>query len=453
MESEVKRKLNNIGLSEDTLEYFLGFFNKYKKGSAKVKEWQSINSPTLEKLPKYESLSIPQDIECKNILEQLAVCKLNGGLGTSMGCSGPKSLIKVRDNKSFLDLIFDQLTHLNKEFGVNVPLYLMNSFYTHPEIEDYLKNKDLPVSIISFLQSKFPRLDKESGEPLAFNKNSPEAWYPPGHGDIFHCLQNQGLLNEMLEKGIKVLFVSNADNLGAEVDLKILNTVIKNKIPFVLEMTPKTPLDVKGGTLYESNNNLHLLEVAQVPKEYLSEFCGIEKFKVFNTNNVWIHLECLQERLEKGPLDLNLIINEKRVEDLPVIQLETAIGSAIDNFSESIGLIVNRNRFLPVKNTSDLMLIQSDLFNLNKGKLTRNSKRKISNLPIIKWGKQFSQFEDYKTRVPEVPKLLNLDFLEIEGDVSFKGEITFSGQVVIKNKNGPISFPSGTILNNQTIQK
>ncbi len=453
MESQEKSKLNNIGLSETTLEYFWGFFNKYREGSAKLKDWNRIKSPTLEKLPNYDSLKTPEGSKCQNILEKLAVCKLNGGLGTSMGCSGPKSLIKIRENKSFLDLILEQLTYLNKEFGVNVPLYLMNSFYTHPEIEEYLKNKDFPVAIHSFMQSKFPRLDKNSGEPLALKINSKEAWYPPGHGDIFHCLQNQGLLDEMLNKGIKVLFVSNVDNLGAEVDLKILNEVISKKIPFVLEMTPKTPLDVKGGTLYESSGNLHLLEVAQVPDEHLSEFCGVDKFKVFNTNNVWIHLECLQERLKKGPLDLNLIINEKRVEDNPVIQLETAIGSAIDNFSESIGLVVSRNRFLPVKNTSDLMLIQSDLFNLNKGKLTRNSKRKISNLPIIKWGKQFSQFEDYKSRVPKVPKLLNLDSLEIEGDVSFKGDITLSGQVVIKNDNGPISFPSGTILNNQTIQK
>ena len=42
------------------------------------------------------------------------VVKLNGGLGTSMGCTGPKSLISVRSGLNFLDLTVQQIEHLNK---------------------------------------------------------------------------------------------------------------------------------------------------------------------------------------------------------------------------------------------------------------------------------------------------------------------------------------------------
>lgn len=42
-------------------------------------------------------------------LNKLIVIKLNGGLGTSMGCQGPKSTITVRDDLTFLDLIIRQL--------------------------------------------------------------------------------------------------------------------------------------------------------------------------------------------------------------------------------------------------------------------------------------------------------------------------------------------------------
>lgn len=35
--------------------------------------------------------------------------KLNGGLGTSMGCKGPKSLISVRNENTFLDLTVQQI--------------------------------------------------------------------------------------------------------------------------------------------------------------------------------------------------------------------------------------------------------------------------------------------------------------------------------------------------------
>lgn len=42
-------------------------------------------------------------------LNQLVVVKLNGGLGTSMGCKGPKSVIAVRNDLTFLDLTLQQI--------------------------------------------------------------------------------------------------------------------------------------------------------------------------------------------------------------------------------------------------------------------------------------------------------------------------------------------------------
>ena len=43
------------------------------------------------------------------MLDKLVVLKLNGGLGTSMGCTGPKSLISVRNELTFLDLTVQQI--------------------------------------------------------------------------------------------------------------------------------------------------------------------------------------------------------------------------------------------------------------------------------------------------------------------------------------------------------
>jgi len=57
----------------------------------------------------YESLPSPDDSEIVSLLNQVAVVKLNGGLGTSMGCSGPKSLISVRNDLTFLDLHVQQI--------------------------------------------------------------------------------------------------------------------------------------------------------------------------------------------------------------------------------------------------------------------------------------------------------------------------------------------------------
>jgi UTP--glucose-1-phosphate uridylyltransferase len=73
--------------------------------------------------------------------------------------------------------------------------------------------------------------------------------YPPGHGDVFASLANSGKLDELIAKGKEYVFIANSDNLGATVDLKILNHLIENQNEYCMEVTPKTLADVKGGTL------------------------------------------------------------------------------------------------------------------------------------------------------------------------------------------------------------
>ena len=42
-------------------------------------------------------------------LARTVIIKLNGGLGTSMGLDRAKTLLPVRDGKTFLDLIVEQI--------------------------------------------------------------------------------------------------------------------------------------------------------------------------------------------------------------------------------------------------------------------------------------------------------------------------------------------------------
>ena len=58
-----------------------------------------------------------------------------------------------------------------------------------------------------------------------------------------------------------------------------------------MEVTDKTRADVKGGTLIDYEGKLRLLEIAQVPKDHIEEFKSVKKFKIFNTNNLWIKLD------------------------------------------------------------------------------------------------------------------------------------------------------------------
>ena len=58
---------------------------------------------------RYNELPEPSYEEIKDKLSKLVVVKLNGGLGTSMGCRGPKSVIPVRSDLTFLDLTVQQI--------------------------------------------------------------------------------------------------------------------------------------------------------------------------------------------------------------------------------------------------------------------------------------------------------------------------------------------------------
>ena len=101
------------------------------------------------------------------MLNKLVVVKLNGGLGTSMGCKGPKSFIVVRDDLTFLDITIQQIEHLNRTFDTNVPLILMNSFNTDADTEKIIKKySGFRVPIVVFNQSKYPRICKETLLPL-----------------------------------------------------------------------------------------------------------------------------------------------------------------------------------------------------------------------------------------------------------------------------------------------
>ena len=79
---------------------------------------------------------------------------------------------------------------------------------------------------------------------------------------------------------------------------------------FIMEVTEKTLADIKGGTLVQYEHKLRLLELAQVPKEYVEEFKSVRKFNVFNTNSIWqvkiMILQCVQyaEPLHSRPYNL-----------------------------------------------------------------------------------------------------------------------------------------------------
>ena len=197
----------------------------------------------------YASLVAPKDTSSLN---KLAVLKVNGGLGTSMGMTGAKSALEVKDDMTFLDLTVRQIEHLNTTNRVDVPLILMTSFNTHDDTLRIIKKyANQQLRITTFNQSRYPRIHKETLLPVPKRANSDKReWYPPGHGDVFTALLHSGVLDQLLSEGKEYLFISNSDNLGAVVDEKILQHMIEGQSEYIMEVTDKTKADVKVYRVY-----------------------------------------------------------------------------------------------------------------------------------------------------------------------------------------------------------
>nr|QBH73777.1 UTP-glucose-1-phosphate uridylyltransferase 2 [Nicoletia phytophila] len=467
LQYELERMLQR--LPDNQREVFKVQFDGFSKlyGRFLQEEGPSMNWDRIEKLPDdavrdYGTLPTPTTEEIHTMLDKLVVVKLNGGLGTSMGCRGPKSVIPVRNDLTFLDLTVQQIEHLNKTYKANVPLVLMNSFNTDDDTQKIIrKYKGLQVDIFTFNQSCYPRIDRESLLPIAKDcevENDLEAWYPPGHGDFYESFSNSGLLKKFVEQGREYCFMSNIDNLGATVDLNIINFLMhpnSNKpTEFVMEMTTKTKADVKGGTLIHYENKLRLLEIAQVPSEHVDDFKSVKTFKYFNTNNLWVNLKAIQRVVEEKSLNMEVIVNSKHLANgMNIIQLETAVGAAMKCFEGGLGIIVPRSRFLPVKKTSDLLLVMSNLYSLKNGSLVMSPLRMFPTTPLVKLGdNHFAKVKEFLSRFATIPDLLELDHLTVSGDVTFGRKVSLKGTVIIIANHGDrIDIPSGAQLENKIV--
>ncbi|KAH8202630.1 hypothetical protein TruAng_003231 [Truncatella angustata] len=447
-------------LFETEMDNFFALFRRYLNDKSKgtAVDWDRIAPPAEGQVVDYEDLANSESV---NFLNKLAVLKLNGGLGTSMGCVGPKSVIEVRDGMSFLDLSVRQVEYLNRTYNTNVPFILMNSFNTNDDTAAIIKKYEgHNVDILTFNQSRYPRILKDSllPAPKSFDSQISD-WYPPGHGDVFESLYNSGVLDTLIERGIEYIFLSNVDNLGAVVDLRILQHMVESGAEYVMELTNKTKADVKGGTIIDYEGSVRLLEIAQVPKEHVNEFKSIKKFKYFNTNNIWMNVKAIKRVVENDELEMEIIPNGKSIpgdkkgeSDVSVLQLETAVGAAIRHFKNAHGVNVPRRRFLPVKTCSDLLLVKSDLYSLKHGQLQMSASR-FGDAPLIKLGGDFKKVSDFQKHIPSIPKIVELDHLTITGNVNLGRGVVLKGTVIIVATEGStIDVPPGSILENVVVQ-
>ena len=447
-------KMRAGGVAEQAIDVFTHYYRSLEQGATGL-----IPEETIEPLTEIDSI---EDVEvteeqAREALSRTVLIKLNGGLGTSMGMDKAKSLLPVRDGKTFLDLLVDQVMAARAAYDVELPLIFMNSFRTRQDTLDALAQhpgiavEGLPLD---FLQNREPKLRADDLSPVEWEADPSLEWCPPGHGDIYTALVASGVLDALLERGFRYAMTSNSDNLGAAPSARIAGWFAASGAPYAPEMCRRTPADVKGGHLAvrKSDGRIILRDTAQTPPEQMSYFTDQFRHPFFHTNNLWFDLQVLRDTLAErhGILGLPLIRNEKTVDpsdpaSTPVIQMETAMGAAVEAFEGATAVEVPRSRFLPVKTTNDLLLVRSDVYEVDEDGLLQMVCDEACTVSLDP--RHYKRIADFEARFAQgVPSIRGARTLTVTGDWTFEADVVATGDALVSEEGSPGVVAAGTRL-------
>ncbi len=428
--------MRDEGVDDVAIDTFAHYYRLLEHGETGMIPESSIEPLDMDSLADAD---VPDAVAAEAI-RKTVVIKLNGGLGTSMGMNRAKSLLCVRRGLSFLDIIARQVLHLREEYAAPLPLIFMNSFRTSADTMAALSRYDsLPVDDLplEFLQNKEPKLLLDGLLPVSYPKDPDLEWCPPGHGDLYTALRGTGLLGRLMEAGYRHVFVSNSDNLGAVPDARVAGWFAASGAPFAIEAVRRTPNDRKGGHFARrlSDGRVVLRESAQTLPADLEALGDLDRHKFTSTNNLWFDLQAMQDMLDarEGILGLPLIRNVKHVDPgdprtPEVVQIESAMGAAIEVFPNALTIEVGRDRFVPVKTTNDLLVLRSDIYDLGGDFVLDQASDAV---PYIELDNDFyKQVGDFDKRFPDgAPSLRRASSFTVDGDFTFGHGVKVVGAV------------------------
>lgn len=443
-------KMRKAGMGDAPIHAFRHSFEALASGKNGLLA-ESMIAPVTD-LPRYEEIGKGAGGE---LLSQAVVVKLNGGLGTGMGLEKAKSLLPIKDGLAFLDFIARQILWLREKHNSPLRFLVMNSFSTSKDTLEFFKKYPAlgdPAGL-EFMQSAVPKVDAKTLQPVDWPENPELEWCPPGHGDLYPSLLGSGWLDRLLSEGVKYMFVSNSDNLGAVLDLNLFGYFAASGKPFLMEVCERAAADRKGGHLAKMDGHFILRETAQCPEADQAAFQDLTRHRFFNTNNLWMRLDRLKTLLDAsgGFVPLPVIQNAKTVDprdknSTKVVQLESAMGAAIECFPDSGAIVVPRTRFAPVKTTSDLLALRSDAYRVTEDWRFVLSPESKGLPPMIELDPEHYRLMDQLDAKLEdgVPSLGRCRELKVTGPVGFSAKNVFVGKVAITNKDASVKkLPAG----------
>ncbi len=148
---------------------------------------------------------------------QVGVILVAGGQATRLGFPHPKGTLPIGplSGKSIFQFHAEKMLALSRRYQQAIPWYIMTSETTHAETVAFFQENEyfgLPAQEVHFFsQQMLPAMDKEG----KFFLEAPHriCVSPDGHGGLLRALASSGTLRHMQERGLKLLFYFQVDNV------------------------------------------------------------------------------------------------------------------------------------------------------------------------------------------------------------------------------------------------
>ncbi len=276
---------------------------------------------------------------------------LAGGMATRFG-GVVKAGVEAAAGLTFLELKLADARAAAAAAGGRVPVYLMASFATEPEVRrlgEAAASETTPVE--TFAQAISLRLDGEGD--LFRDPEGRLSPYAPGHGDLPWALRHSGVLARFRNAGGRVIVMSNVDNVTATLDPAIVGLHVEGGRPMSAEMAPKLPGD-KGGAPARVDGTLQIVEAFRFPEAF-----DQDRIPVFNTNTLLFDADALDR-----DFPLSWFAVRKKVKGAEALQFERLVGE-LSAFLPATYVRVEREgadaRFQPVKDPAELARRQEEI--------------------------------------------------------------------------------------------
>ena len=313
---------------------------------------------------KYEKIGVKEIKEGK-----LAVVTMAGGQGTRLGHSGPKGTydLGLPSHKSIFEILCDTLKRAQKEYGVYVYWYIMTSNENNRATVSFFEKNNYfgyPKEKISFFkQGELPMIDTNG--KILVGEDGLIKLAADGHGGIFYSMRDDGVIEDMKEKGIEWVFIGGVDNVLVNmVDPIIVGISIDKKVKAVGKSLIKGYPKEKVGVFCKKNGKPSVIEYSEISDE-MAEATDENGELIYSESHILCNLFSLNaiEEMSKDKLPYHVAFkkakyldengNVVKSDEPNAYKFEAFIFDAFEYLNDMMILRVKReDEFAPVKNAS-----------------------------------------------------------------------------------------------------